>query len=100
MMKDQEKTNNINIEVNIAGVHFMRTVPFQDQELTRSVEAKINSLYAQWRHSFPERSDEMLLAMMVYNYASQYYQLAREYVKSSREARECLDSVRTMLKEE
>ncbi|MDE6339659.1 MAG: cell division protein ZapA [Muribaculaceae bacterium] len=100
MMKDQEKTNKIDIEVNIAGVHFMRSVPFQDQELTRSVEDKINSLYSQWRHSFPNRPNETLLAMMVYHYANRYYELAREYVKSTSVAKECLDSVTALLKEE
>lgn len=90
MMKDQEK---INMEINIGGEPIKITVPFQNQELTRSVEDEINSLFAAWRRSFPKRSEKGLLAMMVYQYASYYKELTIKYQEATRKAEECLGNL-------
>lgn len=96
MMKDQDK---INIEINIAGEPIKLTVPFQDQELTRDIEAEINTLFNQWRHSFPKRSEKGLLAMMLYRYASYYKDLTDKYQKATRLAKDCLGDVNAILKD-
>lgn len=90
MMMDQEK---INMEINIGGEPIKITVPFQNQELTRSVEDEINSLFAAWRRSFPKRSEKGLLAMMVYQYASYYKELTIKYQEATRKAEECLGNL-------
>lgn len=95
MMKNQEK---INMEINIGGEPIKLTVPFQNQELTRSVEEEINNLYAAWRRSFPKRSDKGLLAMMVYQYASHYKELTIRYQEASKKAEECLGKLDDILK--
>ena len=103
MMKDQEKIKKdqeeINIELHIAGEPIRLTVPFQDQELTRSIEDEINHLYLQWRHSFPNRSEKALLAMMRYRYASYYKNLTLKYQQASRLALECLKDAEAILGE-
>lgn len=97
MMKDQDK---INININIGGEDISLTVPFQDQELTREIEDEINALYRQWRHSFPNRSDKKLMAMMVYQYASHYRDLKRKYLDAVKLAMECLGDIDEILDED
>ena len=94
MMKDQDK---INMEIKIGGEPIRLTVPFQNQELTRSVEEEINTLYATWHRSFPKRSEKGLLAMMVYQYASYYKELTIKYQEATRKAEECLDNLDDIL---
>jgi len=95
MMKDQEK---INMEINIGGESIKLTVPFQNQELTRSVEEEINSLYDTWRRSFPKRSEKGLLAMMVYQYASYYKELALKHQEAINKAEECLGKLNDIMR--
>lgn len=94
MMKDQDK---INMEIKIGGEPIRLTVPFQNQELTRSVEEEINTLYATWRRSFPKRSDKGLLAMMVYQYASHYKELTVRHQEAFLKAEECLGKMEDLL---
>ena len=95
MMKDQEK---INMEINIGGEPIMVTVPFQNQELTRSVEEEINKLFSAWRNKFQKRSDKGILAMMVYQYASYYRELATKHQKAMQKAGNCLEKLEDVLK--
>lgn len=85
------------MEINIGGEPIKITVPFQNQELTRSVEDEINSLFAAWRRSFPKRSEKGLLAMMVYQYASYYKELTIKYQEATRKAEECLGNMDDIL---
>ena len=94
MMKDQEK---INMEINIGGEPIKLTVPFQNQELTRSIEEEINCLYAKWRLNFPKRSEKGLLAMMVYQYASHYKELSIRHQEAMAKTGECLDKINGIL---
>ncbi|MDE7438390.1 MAG: cell division protein ZapA [Muribaculaceae bacterium] len=93
-MKDQDK---ININIHIAGEPIKLTVPFQDQELTRDIEKEINTLFNQWRRSFPKQSEKGLLAMMLYRYASYYKNLTVKYQEATRLAKECLADVENIL---
>lgn len=88
MMNDQEK---INMEINIGGESIKLTVPFRNQELTRSVEEEINKLFDTWRKTFPKRSEKGLLAMIAYQYASFYKELTLKYQEALEKAEECLD---------
>lgn len=101
MMKDQEKIKKdqeeINIELNIAGEPIRLTVPFEDQELNRTIEDEINRLYSQWRHSFPNRSEKALLAMMLYRYASYYKNLTLKYQQARQFALECINDADAIL---
>ncbi len=90
MMKDQDK---INMEIIIGGEPIQLIVPFQDQELTRSMEYEINQFYSQWTHSFPKITEKGLLAMIVYRYALKFRQLTLEYQQAERKAEECLDMI-------
>lgn len=93
-MKDQEK---INIEIHIAGEPIKLTVPFQDQDLTRDIEEEINTIFNQWRRSFPKQSEKGLLAMMLYRYASYYKGLTNKYQAAARLAEECLKDAENIL---
>ncbi len=87
MMNDQEL---IKMEINIGGEPIQVTVPFRNQELTRNVEEEINSMFSRWRHSFPERSEKGLLAMIAYRYASYYAELKQTHMEALHKAEECL----------
>lgn len=88
MMNDQEI---IKMEINIGGEPIMLTVPFRNQELTRSVEEEANNLFDTWRKNFPKRSEKALLAMVAYRYASLYKELTIKYQEALEKAEECLD---------
>lgn len=94
MMKDQEK---INIEINIGGEPIMLAVPFQNQEMTRNVEEEINELFAKWRKSFPKRSEKGLMAMIAYQYASHYKELAAKHQQAIDKADDCLSRMEEIL---
>ena len=93
-MKDQEK---INIEIDLGGDPIKLTVPFKDQDLTRDIEEEINTLFNQWRRSFPKQSEKGLLAMMLYRYASYYKGLTMKYQEAARLAEECLADAENIL---
>lgn len=88
MMTGQEK---INIDIKIVGEPIRLSVPFDNQDFTRDVEAEVNNLFAAWRKSFPNRSEKGLMAMMVYQYASHYKELAVKYQDAVTRAEECLN---------
>lgn len=92
MMKDQDK---INMEISIGGETIELIVPFQDQELNRSVEDEINQLFSQWRKSFPKKSEKGLMAMIVYKYALKYRQMMQQMQEATQKAEECLDMIGT-----
>lgn len=100
MIKDQENIKKINIEVNIGGEPFTLSVPFQDQERVREVEDEINAIYSQRRHTFPDRSEKKLMAMLLYQYASRLNDLTRKYHKATRLAQECSDNLDSLLDSE
>ncbi len=94
MMKDQEL---INMEINIGGEPIKLSVPFQDQELIRTVEDEINGLYATWRRNFPKRSEKGILAMMIYRYASYYKKLSINHQEAIDIAAKCLENLESSM---
>lgn len=68
-------TDNVKMEINIAGERIFLTVPFSRQDAVRDTEKSIRNLYSAWRRDFPQKTDKELLAMMAYQYASYYEQL-------------------------
>lgn len=76
-------TDQIKMEINIAGEKILLTVPFSRQIAVRNTERAVNALYDNWRQQFPDKSVKELLAMMAYQFASYYDQL-RERVDAMR----------------
>lgn len=73
-MKD---TDNVKMELNIAGERISLTVPFSRQDSVRDTEKSIANLYDSWRKKFPMRTNTEVLAMVAYQYASYYLDLLR-----------------------
>lgn len=78
-MKNDE---NIQMMINIAGERIPLTVPFSQQNQVRETEKNIGELYNKWRSRFPRKSNQELLAMMTYQYASFYLSLSELYAKA------------------
>lgn len=89
-MKEEEK---VRMKLEIAGETFMLSVPYSQQEETRSAEADVNMLYDTWRRRFPEKSDRELLAMIAFRFADHYSALLRE----REETRRGIDTLRSRL---
>lgn len=70
-----KETDDIDIDINIAGQPLELTVPFNTQEKVRAVEAHIASLYKKWRGLYPRKSRQELMAMLAYQYASYYFSM-------------------------
>lgn len=90
-------TGKIKMEVNIAGEHIPLTVRFSQQETVRKTEAELRHLHREWSEKMPGRSPKELLAMMVYRYASRYYELLEMTDNARREAEELLDETTRLI---
>lgn len=86
-MNDSDK---IKIYLSIGGQRVSLTVPFNRQEFAREVEAGVDRLYSRWRKAFPAKTDNEILAMVAYQYASFYGELKERYEKATAKASECL----------
>ncbi len=71
------RTDNVKMELKIAGERIFITVPFDDQNQVRETEKSVDAHFSLWRKDFPDKSDKELLAMMAYQYASFYLQLLK-----------------------
>lgn len=85
-----KETDDIDINIIIAGQPLELTVPFSSQEEVRAVEAHIASLYNKWRARYPRKSGSELLAMLAYQYASFYYSMKQREADALHEAKELL----------
>ena len=85
MMK---KPENIRIPRHIGAERIYVTIPFDRQEFARDVEKEIDSLYTRWRHEFPANSDQEILAMVLYQFASFYRKHRAAYAEASEKAEE------------
>ncbi len=65
------------MRVKVAGEAIQLTVAFEEQDFVRDTEAKIATLFEDWRRRFPSKSVQELLAMMTYQYASYYLAMRR-----------------------
>jgi len=88
-MKD---TDDVKMEINIAGEHLTITVPFSRQDFVRETEKNIAHLYNSWRRQFPMRTNAEVLAMVAYQYASYYRDLLAREDEASTLAAELLDT--------
>lgn len=73
-MKDTDK---IKMRIKIAGMSIPLTVAFDEQEHVRETEKRVAELFDNWRRMFPAKSEQELLAMMTYQYASYYLALSK-----------------------
>lgn len=81
-------TDNVKMEINIAGERIFLTVPFSQQDAVRETEKNVESLYSAWRKDFPRKSDKELLAMIAYQYASYYDHLINRIEQAKEMAKE------------
>lgn len=74
-----KETDEIDIKIKIANEQLTLRNKISEQGFIRDVEANIEELYSTWRPRFPHLSDNRLLAMMVYQYASFYFSMRQRY---------------------
>lgn len=74
-----KETDEIDIKIKIANQQVTLHQPLNNQEFIRDVEGRIEDLWSTWRARFPNLSESKLLAMMVYQYASFYFQMRHKY---------------------
>jgi hypothetical protein len=72
-MKDTDK---IKMRIKIAGMSIPLNVAFSEQDHVRETERRVAELFDNWRRMFPSKSEQELLAMMTYQYASYYLALS------------------------
>ena len=72
-MKDTDK---IKMRIKIAGMSIPLNVAFSEQDHVRETERRVAELFDNWRRMFPSKSEQELLAMMTYQYASNYLALS------------------------
>lgn len=73
-MKDTDK---IKMRIKIAGMSIPLIVGFDEQDHVRETERRVAELFDNWRRMFPAKSEQELLAMMTYQYASYYLALSK-----------------------
>lgn len=76
--------------LNIGDQRLSLTVPFESQEFVRDVESKVDELYKKWRKSFSSKSDNEIMAMVAYQFASHYYEMQNSFESATKKAKECL----------
>lgn len=86
-MSNQEQ---IKMNLNIGGQRIALNVPFSRQDFARDVEKSVDSLYNQWRHAFPQKTDREILTMVAYQFASHYHELEELYGEAASKTEECL----------
>lgn len=71
-MNDSDK---VNMTINIAGEHLKLAVDFDRQLAVRKTEKAVADLFDSWRKKWPSKSDQQILAMVAYQFASYYNEL-------------------------
>lgn len=94
-MSDSDK---VNINISIAGENLPLSVPIAQQDLVRETEKNINALYDDWRRRYPKRTQNQLLAMMAYQYASFYLALTKRDRSAIIELQELENEIDRLLK--
>lgn len=85
-----KETDDIDIDITIAGQPLELTVPFNTQNEVRAVEAHIASLYHKWRAQYPGKSSQEIMAMLAYQYASFYFSMREREDKANARASQIL----------
>lgn len=65
----------VKMRIKIAGMSIPLNVGFNEQDHVRKTENMVAELFDNWRRMFPTKSEQELLAMMTYQYASYYLAL-------------------------
>ena len=85
-----KRSEDIRMPLHIGAERLYVTVPYDRQEFARDVEREIDGLYTKWRREFTAKSDQEILAMVLYQYASFYRELRARFSEASSVAEECL----------
>lgn len=72
MATDKDK---VKIEINIVGERLQLTVESDRKNRILKYEKAINDRYSKWRKKFPKKNSSELIAMIMFQYASFYYDL-------------------------
>ena len=83
---DQQK---VKISIRVGNRTLPLKVNFDRQEFVRDVEDDLTLYYRKWRHDFPAKHEEDLLAMLAYHYASLYFEMQSRYQADLSAATEC-----------
>lgn len=86
-------SDEILMEVNIAGERISLSVPFSRQEAVRNTETELSMLYRKFGETFPKKSPKELLAMVAYRFASSYFDLLKAREKDLSDVSQLLDDV-------
>ena len=84
-----DPSDKVNMEINIGGQIVNLTVPFQRQDFVRDTEREIDLIFSDLRKRFPRKDERALLAMVIYQYASNYFDLRSKYERALALASEC-----------
>lgn len=85
------KTDEIKMDVNIAGERISLSVPFSRQEAVRKTEGEMNALYRAFGEAFPKKTPKELLAMVAYKFAASYFDMQEALDADLQEALALLD---------
>ena len=85
-MTDADK---IKMTINIGGELLQLTVPFKRQDTVRNAENAVRQLYENWRGEWPSRSQNELLAMVAFQFASLYQELIESHRQAFSLAEKC-----------
>ncbi len=87
---DQQK---VKLSIRIGNETLPLRVNFDRQEFVRDVEDDLNLHYRKWRHDFPNKGEEELLAMLAYHYATLYFDMQSRYQRDLKLADECVRKI-------
>ncbi len=96
-MKNSDK---VKMTLNIGGEHIPLTVPFDQQDAIRDAEKAVSQIYNHWRLKWPSRSEKEVMAMVAFQFASNYQELLTIQEDGARIASLCKDRVSALLKAE
>ena len=86
------ESENIKMFLNIGGQKITLNVPYDRQDFVREVETRTEQLYSKWRKDFPLKTDREILAMVTYQFASHYCEMAARFERATARAEEILNS--------
>lgn len=87
----------VRMTIQIAGEAIPLTVPFDRQDHVRDTEACVADLYDSWRQRFPRKTERELLAMMTYQFASYYLELATRERQAEQQIEQAAQTIDRLL---
>lgn len=72
-------TDKVTMTINIGSEHLQLSVAFNQQNVVRDAEKAAADLFKSWRSRWPSRSDNEILAMIAYQFAFYYKELAARF---------------------